>query len=202
MKYGGSIYVVWMTFSRFRCISTSVWSMAEVLKLWEWHLFNILAHFKFSMKYGESIKVVRIAFFKILAHLNFSMKYEASIEVASCLHHFIMNIEYGGSIKSCESYFSRSYRISSSFYKYKYEEWIISMKYDGSSTVMKKAFFEILVYCNFSMKYKVSIKVVFLHHFTMSMEYGGSMRSWEWYFSRSYRISSSFYHKYEVWGKY
>ena len=98
MKYGESIKVVRIAF------------------------FKILAHFNFSMKYDESIKVVTMAFFKILVHLNFSMKYEASIEVASCLHHFIMNIEYGGSIKSCESYFSRSYRISSSFYKYKYEE--------------------------------------------------------------------------------
>ena len=75
MKYGESIKVVRITF------------------------FKIIAHFNFSMKYHESTKVVTMTFFKILVHFNFSMKYEASIEVASFLNHFIMNIEYGGSIK-------------------------------------------------------------------------------------------------------
>ena len=46
---------------------------------------------------------------------------------------------------------------------------IISMTYDGNSNVMKKAFFEILVHLNFSMKYEVSIEVVFLHHFIISI---------------------------------
>ena len=54
---------------------------------------------------------------------------------------------------------------------------IISMKYKESIKTMGKAFFKILVYFNFRLKYEASIEVAFLHHFIISMEYGGSIKS-------------------------
>ena len=81
---------------------------------------------------------------------------------------------------------------------------IIRMKYSESIKAVNMAFFNTSVYLKLNMKYSGSIEswkwysFMILMNFNVSMKYGESIKSWKLQFSRTWRISTSFYHKYQV----